>query len=470
MIPVMTRLKIHHMAEGGVRQADIAAKCGVSLRSVERVLTESEPTLNEVVAGAQAGAKRVGRPPKADDALARRVRELLEAEPKIMATEVLRRAHEWGYTGSKSAMSALVKRLRPIPKQEPVIRFEGLPGEYAQFDFGEVKVQYSDGTSEKLIFFAGRLKFSRLVHVVLVPNQQAETLIRALLTCLAAFGGSPKEWVFDNPKTVRVSRIGVEPVVLHPYLRELVVEYRVIPTLCAPRSGNQKGSVERLVGYAKKSFFLARKFRDRADVEAQLATWLHEVNHHRPCDATGVIPAVALLEEVPWLSQRPVRVSAADYPIRESAVVTPMGTISLNGTSYFATATRLGAPATVYVRRDTVQIVVGDEDSTHDRKDRAGVVQRLPGQRQDLLAQIHGRRKIATAKRQMLLDLGQPAWAFLTQLVHRCPKGRWELPCSELYELLVEHDDAAMVAAFADCVARNVFTVADVAAVLRSAA
>ena len=166
----------------------------------------------------------------------------------MAATEVLRRSREWGYEGGKTAMSDLVRELRPSRKVEPLVRFEGLPGEYAQFDFGECWVKYANGLREKVIFFAGRLKYSRFVHVELVPNQQSETLVRALIACLEAFGGSPKEWVFDNPKTIRVSRWGVEPIVLHPYLRDLVAEYRVIPTFCAPRSGNQKGSVENLVG------------------------------------------------------------------------------------------------------------------------------------------------------------------------------------------------------------------------------
>ena len=55
---------------------------------------------------------------------------------------------------------------------------------------------------ERAQFFAGRLKFSRFMHVVLVPDQQAETLVRSLFACLVEFGGSPKEWVFDNPRTV----------------------------------------------------------------------------------------------------------------------------------------------------------------------------------------------------------------------------------------------------------------------------
>ncbi len=36
--------------------------------------------------------------------------------------------------------------------------------------------------------------------------------------------------------------------------------------MCAPRSGNQKGSVERLVDWVKSSFFKHRKFQDELDL------------------------------------------------------------------------------------------------------------------------------------------------------------------------------------------------------------
>ena len=50
MIDIMTRLKIHNMAEGGAQQATIAEKCQVGLRSVERILAEPVPTACEVAA------------------------------------------------------------------------------------------------------------------------------------------------------------------------------------------------------------------------------------------------------------------------------------------------------------------------------------------------------------------------------------------------------------------------------------
>lgn len=468
MIDVMTRLKVHHLSEGGAKQAAIAEKVGISLRSVERILNEEEPpTRDEVVRDGRVAGKRIGRRPKASPEIIEQIRLLLAAPEhrRITAIEVLRRAKEWGFTGGRSQMTELVRSLRPEVANEPVVRFEGLPGEYAQFDFGECEVMTAAGLVT-VEFFAGRLKFSRHMVVEIVPDQCAETLVRSLIGCLTVWGGSPKEWVFDNAKTIRISKRGVEPPVLHRHLRQLVAEYNVICTLCAPRSGNQKGSVERLVGYVKNSFFRQRKFRDLEDIRQQLEEWLIEVNDERPSDATGVIPSVAKAEEDRFLVRRPLQVSAAAWSMEESATVTPMGTVSYAGTSYSATARRLGAPATLLVRRDALEVVVGDERSVHARMDHTGEVRRLPQHREDVLAVLHGRRKVATFRRQCLLELGQSAYAFLGGLVHECPNGQWEGPCTELYELLKVHGDAALSDAFRTCASARRFTVDAVARAL----
>lgn len=470
MIDVMTRLKIHHLAEAGVPQATIAARCGVGLRSVERIVAAPPPTREEVATNQLASAPRRGRPPKADGEQLARIRLLLEAEPKLPAIEVLRRAREWGCTLGRSQMAAVVRKLRPTAPKEPVVRFEGLPGEYAQFDFGECEVELSSSGRQRVQFFCGRLKYSRFMHVVRVEDQKAETLARSVLSCVVAFGGSPKEWVFDNPRTVRISPIGKEPVVLHRHLRQLVAEYRVIPTLCAPRSGNQKGSVERLVGFVKNSFLRVRRFRDLPDLDAQLTAWLEEVNYRRPCDATKRTPAAALAEEAALLGRRPALCTPEEWAIEESATVTPMGTVNYQGTSYSATVRQIGGPATLLVRKDRVDIHIGGTQCSHVRADHTGEVRRLPEHRQEVLAALHGRRKHATFRRQCLLELGQSAWSFMGTLVHRHPDGSWERPCTELFELLCEHGNGALLDAFTRCVARQTYTVAAVRQALREAA
>lgn len=457
----MTRLKVKLLAEAGLRQSLVAEKCGVSIRSVQRFVEDSKAT-GEVVAAEDTAHRGPGRPSGVSETVRMAIASALSENPKLLGTEVLRRSRAWGYAGGRSALLAAVKDLRPLPVKEPVIRFEGLPGEYAQFDFGQVEVTYADGQVEQLHFFAGRLKYSRFMHVVLVPREDAEEVARSILACIEAFGGSPKEWVFDNAKAIRISRIGELPVRLHRFTAALVASYRVIPTFCAPRSGNQKGSVERLVGFVKHSFFEVRLFRDRADAASQLVAWLTEVNHIRPCDANGRIPAEALEDEKAFLSQRPLQVSADAHRLVETATVTPMGTVRVNGTSYVVTDRYLGAPATVFVTRTTVEFHVRGDVETHYRRDHCRTVQRRPDQRLTRLAAIHGERKRATHRRECLLEIGEPVVTFLTQLVHRHPGGQWEEPCTRLFDVLRDVGDDAFRQAIALCVNRRRYSVRDV--------
>ena len=89
--------------------------------------------------------------------------------------------------------------------------------------------------------------------------------------------------------------------------------------------GQEKGSVENLVGFVKGSFFKQRRFHDLADLQAQLAEWHHEVNDERPCRATEVTPAVRLLEEQPRL--RALKVNPENLALRIPIYVGPTGTV-----------------------------------------------------------------------------------------------------------------------------------------------
>jgi hypothetical protein len=61
--------------------------------------------------------------------------EILQHTPDLASLEILRRVRETGYAGGKTALYALVASLRP-KSAKPLVRFEGLPGEFSQHDFG----------------------------------------------------------------------------------------------------------------------------------------------------------------------------------------------------------------------------------------------------------------------------------------------------------------------------------------------
>src|SRR5271165_2680153 len=148
MIPMLLRHEIQVLLRAGHPQTDVAKRTGVSVRTVRRVLEESEVEHADDRTALQ--ARGVGRPSKAAP-YAEKVREWLGAEADLPTQELLRRAKEVGYEGNKTAFYGLVAGLR-APRTAPIVRFEGLPGEFSQHDFGHVDVRYVDGRTQRVHF------------------------------------------------------------------------------------------------------------------------------------------------------------------------------------------------------------------------------------------------------------------------------------------------------------------------------
>jgi transposase len=302
----------------------------------------------------------------------------------------------------------------------PLVRFEGVPGEFSQHDFGMVTVRFTTGGTERVRFFASRLKWSRFVHVTVVPDEREEALVRGLLRAFDAFGGVPLVTVWDNPKTVVLSRKG-ELIVWNPVFGQVALDYRFAPELCWPRAGQQKGAVENLVGWVKKSFFSCRRFHDRADLEHQLTDWLRVVNTERPSRATGVIPAVRLAEERARL--RPLPIAPRQYALKQAVVVSARARVTHAGHEYSMPPATIGQAATLHRYEDHVDILTKTGDVVrHPRTaERASL---LPEHRAAMLDSVRGGRGRLYFQRQSLWELGAAAEAWLTELIHRRP-ARW---------------------------------------------
>jgi len=436
----MKRHEILVLRRAGLTLREVARKAEVGLRTVKRIVHQGslDPPPR----------RPVGRPPIAFS-FEETVREILSTDGDLPTVEVLRRLREKGYAGGKNPVYRLVRRLRRIVTP-PMVRFEGLVGEFCQNDFGHVRVRYDNGTEELLHFFASRLKWSRWVHVELVPNEQVEALVRALLTAFDSFGGVPLACVFDNPKTVVISRQG-GAIQWNDTFAQVALDYRFGPELCTPRRGQEKGSVENLVGFVKNGFFKVRRFHDRADLDTQLAEWHHEVNEVRPCRATGVPPSARIAEERRRL--RPLPIPLAEYALRFPVRVGPTGWVTFHSVRYSMPAETIGISATLFLYRDRVRIMTERHDVSHPRYPHNGV-STLPKHATSALAAVSGRRAELYYQRQRLLEVGPSAEAFLTELVHARPH-TWAADVRRLFELLLEHGPERMAGAFQQALERG---------------
>jgi transposase len=415
---MLDRHAVQAMLAAGERPRRIAAHFGIAVRTVWRIARE--PTVSGGDDRAARRARRVGRPPVTAD-VPTVVREWLEAEPDLPPGEVHRRLREAGHRLGLSTVYRVLGTTRPTLPADLMVRFEGVAGEFAQFDFGQVEVRLVDGTRRRVHFAAYRLKWSRFMCVTLVPDERAEALIRSLLAGFAASGGVPLRVVFDNPKTVVLRREEGRPV-WHPTLAQAVIDYGTSIELCTPHQPQQKGSVENLVGFVKRAFFRARRFQDLdTDLPRQLAEWLDEMNTTRPSRATGEPPTVRLAQEQDRLT--PLAVAPADYGLQIPVTVGPTAMVTYQGLRYAMPAKACGLPATLHLYPDRVRIVCagGRLEETHPRVPLVGSVSYLTGQRAQQLAQVYGSRKRLYFMRERLVELGPVGEAYVTELVHQRP-------------------------------------------------
>lgn len=456
MLSMLIRHAIQVLLAAGVSQEKIREQTGASLRSIRRIA--QEPAVADVDQEKARQQRSLGRPSKVE-VHREAIEAMLSEDPRLMSLEILRRLRALGYEGGKSALYDFVSGLRASDSSLQM-RFEGLPGEFTQHDFGQVEVRYLDGTRETVVFFASRLKYSRWVEVTIVPNQRAETLVRTLHGHFVAFGGIPLLAVFDRPKTIAIAwRKNGEVTQWNSEFAHAVLELGVGVELCWPYQAQQKGSVENLVGWVKGSFFKPRRFRDRDDLLAQLAQWRTEVNELRPSRATGVIPAERLQEE--RARMRPVKLEPGELGLPVPIQVGPTAHVVHDTHRYSMPAEAAGLPGTLYLYPDRVRIRAGRFEAEHPRLFERNGHSTLAEHRADRLATIAGKRGKRYLKRQDLFELGSIAHEFLTELVHRNPRS-WSDDVDALWDALQHAGDDPLRFALHMAVAERRFTAAAV--------
>lgn len=435
---MLDRHAVQALLAAKVTARAIATQFRISVRTVRRIAREAD--IGTAAEPPSTATARVGRP-RVTEAIRTRVRALVTDDPEMPPGEIARVLREEATPLGLSTVYRVLAGVRATLPTPLVVRFEGVAGEYAQFDFGQVKVRLVEGSRRTVHFAAYRLKYSRWVHVVVVPDERVEALVRSLLASFDASGGVPLRVVFDNPRTVVIRHEEGRPV-WNPVLAPVAIDYGFTVELCTPRQPQQKGAVENLVGFVKRSFFRARRFQDvTLDLPEQLTQWLVEVNTVRPSRATKEIPAVRLVAE--QARMKPLAVAPAEYGLRVAVTVGPTAMVTYQGVRYAMPAPACGLPATLWLYPDRVKIITAGSrhEALHPRFPREGTVSYLPGQRAQQLATVAGTRKRLYFMRERLLELGPVGEAYLTELIHQRPH-TWKGDVERLFALLEELGEA----------------------------
>lgn len=163
---------------------------------------------------------------------------------------------EKAFSGSYSAVRVAVRNLKAehmVPKYAD-IPLDYDPGDAIQIDWGEATV-YINNQKTKINFFCGRLCSSCDIFVQAYYSQNLESFLEAQQTMFDYFRGIPKRLIFDNAKVAVREDFGRHAKATDGY-KSFAAHYAFKTDFCNIASGNEKGLVENLVGYARRNFMV----------------------------------------------------------------------------------------------------------------------------------------------------------------------------------------------------------------------
>ena len=279
-----TRMLLHQVldeAEGD--RAEAARRVGVGRTTMYRWIKAG--LLDQPIETIQS---RYG-PRPAHPAKLEPYKPLIEARlaefPRLSAVRLFAECRAAGYAGGLSQLRAFLRRLRPAPA--PPIRFETEPGQQAQVDWAHCRLPW--GVRYALVVVLG---YSRLLWVQFYPRQDLANLLLGLEACFTAWGGTVRDLLFDQMRSVltRDDRLTGGGLVHNLELLRFARHWGCRVKVCRPYRAQTKGKVERPIRYLRDSFLYGRTFLGDADLNAQVLDWLATVANARQHATTHWIP------------------------------------------------------------------------------------------------------------------------------------------------------------------------------------
>lgn len=447
MLRQMERSTIHVLAKRGQSNRAIARELGINRGTVARVLEEP--------------VDRTPAPRRRDsmvDPYRLQIEQwLADGLSMVRMLELVRADPAQPFTGGRSTFTDMVRRIRREVERSRIdvpVRFEGLPAEYLQVDWGEIRrFPFTQQPTATRYFLACRLKHSRWTWVRWTSDMRQETLLRGLVACLVLLGWVPWVLIFDNMKTVTSGRDETGEPIWTPALRQFAAEFGFHPVACAPAAGNQKGSVESLVKWVKGNFLAGRSFADDRDLAVQNDAWLDAANE-RPSAATGEAPTARLPQEA--AKGGVLSPAASDYGLLRTAQATRESLVHVLGNCYSVPVEHVALTLTVRVHEERISIFRDALLAAEHRRVADGRHHRIidPAHFAPLFAAKP--RAQVMLYREALLLLGTVATAYLTELSCR-RRDRLGPEILGIHALLAQYGAPALLAAMDQAATQSCF-------------
>jgi len=234
-------IRYMHLTEG-VSKKEVARRLGVDVKTVRRAVDTDDPP-------DQRSSPKRGRrlDPFKDEVAA-----LLSDEPRLSAKRIgqLLRPRLKVYLSERTLREFVAEVREDVQRPEAFVHRTHLPGETMEVDFGESWAVIA-GRKQKVKYLVATLPGCNAYFAKAYPVERLECLLDAIVAAFLYFGGLTRRMVLDNTslavREVLRGPLRIENKVFEAFRGALAVA----ADFCAPRSGNEKGSVERGVEYVR---------------------------------------------------------------------------------------------------------------------------------------------------------------------------------------------------------------------------
>jgi transposase len=378
---------------------------GLSIRAIACRLQLSRKTVRKLLGRAPPPKIPLAEMPRGSllDVYDAEIRRLVADTPELTAPTVLEKLRSLGYTGGITILRDRLRGLRPRAANEAFLTLDFKPGAAFQVDWADFGFALP-GCPRRVSAFVMVACYSRYLYIEFTLSQSMGTFLRCMERGLCFFGGVAVTDIFDNMKTVVLSHTRHATVFNRRFL-EYARARGFVVVACNIRKGNEKGRVERPIGFVRIRFWPGRRFTDLMDLNRQAVQWRDDFANNRVHEVTGKVPALVFRHE----EQRclgPIPATRFDVDDVETNGVTKTFRVTFDRNRYSVPWRLASQHVLVRADDDTVAVFLGTKQvAAHRRSWRVGEDIEHPSHREGLL-QIKP-RAAASALPQGLVGLNE---------------------------------------------------------------
>ena len=211
--------------------------------------------------------------------------------------------NKYGYKGKYGIVKNYVSAKKKKIISDLTIRFETMKGYQSQVDWKEkLRLHDTSGNEYVASIFLIVLGNSRYKYIELTFDQTQATLFKCMSNAFRYFGGTTKEILFDNMKTI-VDQVksNYTEVVINSKAMQFSKDVGFKIVTCRPYRPRTKGKVETLAKIMNRLKAYDYEFDNLDDLKLVVEQLNYELNYIEKSQGTNEIPKVLFEKEKEYL-------------------------------------------------------------------------------------------------------------------------------------------------------------------------